>query len=137
MIKLFLDTNVVLDVLAAREPFLADSLIVFSLCESGEAEGCASALTFCTVSYILRKFVTPVTMRGKLRDLRNVLMPVELSASLLDMAMASSLPDFEDAVQFYSAVQSGADYIISRDKRHFPQDSIPVLTPTEFLLLAK
>ena len=135
--KLFLDTNVVIDVIAAREPFVADSRAIFDLCESGKADGRISALTLCTVSYVLRKFLTPGTMRTKLREFRNILTPVDLSVSLLDKAIASSIADFEDAVQFYTAVYSEADYIITRNVRHFPQDNIPVLTPTDFLVLAK
>ncbi len=135
--KLFFDTNVVIDVIAAREPFVRDSLAVLSLCESGKADGCISALTLCTVSYVLRKFVAPGTMRTKLREFRNLLTPLDLTASLLDKAIASPISDFEDAVQFYTAVYSDADYIITRNAKHFPQDNIPVLTPTAFLALMK
>lgn len=135
--KLFLDTNVVIDVIAAREPFVADSREIFNLCETGKAEGKVSALTLCTVAYVLRKFVVPRTMRTKLRELRNVLTPIDLSASLLDKAISSNIADFEDAVQFYTAVYSEADYVITRNAKHFPQDSIPVLTPTEFLALTR
>ena len=135
--KLFLDTNVVIDVIAAREPFVADSRAILNLCETGKAEGSISALTLCTVSYVLRKFVSPGTMRTKLSELRNILSPIDLSVSLLDKAISSSISDFEDAVQFYTAVYSEADYIITRNVKHFPQDNIPVLTPTEFLVLTK
>ena len=133
--KLFIDTNVVIDVIAAREPFVADSRAVLDLCETGKAEGRISVLTFCTVAYVLRKFLTPENMRSKLRDFRNVLTPIDLSVSLLDKAISSSLTDFEDAVQFYTAVYSEADYIITRNVKHFPQDNTPVLTPTDFLAL--
>ena len=132
-----LDTNVVIDVIAAREPFVADSRAIFDLCETGKADGVVSALTLCTVAYVLRKFVTPGVMRTKLRDFRNVLTPIDLSVSLLDKAISSPISDFEDAVQFYTAAYSGADYIITRNVKHFPQDNIPVLTPTDFLVLEK
>ena len=133
--KLFLDTNVVIDVVAAREPFVADSQAIFNLCEIGKAEGIVSTLTFCTLAYVLRKFVSSGTMRAKLRDLRNVLTPIDLSTSLVDRALSSQIADFEDAVQFYTAIYSKADYIITRNGKHFPQEGIPVLTPTEFLVL--
>jgi len=84
---------------------------------------------------VLRKFVPPGTMRTKLRAFRNVLTPADLSVSLLDKAISSPISDFEDAVQFYTAVYSEADYIITRNVKHFPQGNIPVLTPTEFLVL--
>ena len=135
--RLFLDTNVVIDVIASREPFAADSRAVLNFCETGKAEGCISALTLCTVSYVLRKFLSPGTMRTKLRDFRNILTPVDLSVSLLDKAISSPISDFEDAVQFYTAVYSETDYIITRNVKHFPQDNIPVLTPTAFLVLTQ
>lgn len=135
--KLFIDTNIVIDVIAAREPFVEDSRAILNLCETGKAEGIVSVLTFCTISYVLRKYATPGTMRIKLRDLRNLLIPVELSVSLLDKAIASSITDFEDAVQFYTAAYSEADYIITRDIKHFQQKEVSVLTPTAFLLLLK
>ena len=133
--KLFLDTNIVIDVIANREPFVKDSRIILNLCETGKADGIISALTLCTISYVLRKFATPGMMRTKLRDLRNILTPIDLSVSLLDKAIASSITDFEDAVQFYTAAYSDADVIITRNIKHFPQDNIPVLTPTEFLAI--
>lgn len=133
--KLFLDTNVVLDVIAGREPFLADSQAVLNLCERGKAEGFVSALTFCTVAYVLRKNVAPGTMRKNLRIFRDILKPVDLSVSILDRAIDSSIADFEDAVQYFTAAYSDADYIITRNIKHFPQDHIPVLTPTAFLAL--
>lgn len=135
--KLFLDTNVVIDVIAAREPFVADSTAVFNLCETGKVEGIISALTLCTISYILRKYLTPGTMRTKLQLFRNVLTPVDLSVSLLDKALASPISEFEDAVQFYTAVYSEADYIITRNAKHFPSNHIPVLSPTDYLALMK
>ncbi len=133
--KLFLDTNIVIDVIANREPFVEDSRIILNLCETGQAEGIISTLTLCTISYVLRKFATPGMMRTKLRDLRNILTPIDLSVSLLDKTIASSITDFEDAVQFYTAAYSDADVIITRNIKHFPQDNIPVLTPTEFLAI--
>ena len=135
--KLFLDTNVVIDVIAAREPFVANSQTLLSICETGEATGIVSTLTFCTISYVLRKLLPPDIMRMKLHGFRNILEPIDLSTTLLDRAIASSITDFEDAVQYYSAVYCGADYIITRNVKHFPQTGIPVLTPTDFLALEK
>jgi predicted nucleic acid-binding protein len=133
--KLFIDTNVVIDVIARREPFLKDSQQILYLCESGKADGVISTLTLCTVSYIMRKFITPGMMRQKLRNFRNILSPADLSLSIIDKAIDSPMSDFEDAVQFYTAVYSDADYIITRNPKHFPQNDIPVLTPTAFLAL--
>lgn len=82
----------------------------------------------------MRKLVHGMMMK-KMRDFRNILTPVDLSVSIIDKAIDSSLPDFEDAVQFYTATYSEVDYIITRDAKQFPQNNIPVLTPTAFLAL--
>ena len=84
-LKLFLDTNVIIDVIARREPFFEDSCEVLSLCETGKAEGFASAITFCTISYVLRKYATGDTLKRHLRALRDTLPPVDLTAALLDL----------------------------------------------------
>ena len=133
--KLFLDTNVIIDVIASREPFVDDSRKVLSFCEQGQAEGVMSAISLCTISYVLRKCAAPGTLRRQIRDLRNLLPPVDITTQLLDRAISSTITDFEDAVQFYSAVYCDADYIITRNAKDFPQDGIPVLSPTAFLNL--
>ena len=89
--KLFIDTNVVIDFIASRETFVDDSRAILNLCESGKVEGGISALTFCTVSYVLRKFVQPGTMRIKLSEFRNVLIPIDLTVSVLDKDLSSSI----------------------------------------------
>lgn len=131
--KLFIDTNVVVDLIAKREPFENDSRLVINLCEKGIVTGLISTLTICTLSYIMRKFIAQEKLRQSLRDLRNILKPVELSVPIIDKAIDSPMRDFEDAVQFYTAVYSQADYIITRNLKHFPQNDIPILTPTAFL----
>ncbi len=133
--KLFIDTNVVIDGIARREPFFADSQMILNLCEYGKTEGIVSTLTLCTVAYVLRKNVTPGTMRKKLRDFRNALKSIDLSVSIPDRAIDSSMTDFEGAVPFFTAAYCDADYIITRNVKHFPQDNIPVLTPAAFLAL--
>lgn len=133
--KLFIDTNVIIDVIAQREPFLQDSQEILALCESGKMDGHVSALTLCTVAYVLRKCVEPKTMRHKLRQFRNIVHPIDITGSIIDKAIDSPISDFEDAVQFYSAIYSDCDYIITRNVKHFPKDEIPVLTPSAFLAL--
>ena len=64
--KLFLDTNVIIDVIASREPFVEDSRMVLSLCEQGQAEGVMSAITLCTISCVLRKYAAPGTLRRQI-----------------------------------------------------------------------
>jgi hypothetical protein len=131
----FLDTDILLDVLAKREPFFKDSMRMFDLCESARIKGAVSALSLCTLAYVLRKSTTQSQMKNTLRALRNVLNIVDTSGNIINRAIDSALSDFEDAVQFFSAVHCGADYIVTRNVKHFPSDTVPALTPAAFLAL--
>lgn len=134
--KLFIDTNVILDVLAKREPFFSASASILNLCELGKVDGVASTLTFCTASYVLRKCLKGDAMKLHFRALRNICSPVDLTASVINKAIDSDIADFEDAVQFYSAVYCNADYIITRNTKDFPRrENLPVITPADFLAL--
>ncbi|MDD3695842.1 MAG: PIN domain-containing protein [Lentisphaeria bacterium] len=107
--------------------------MVINLCKKGIVTGLTSILIICMLSYIMREFIAPEKLRQSLRDLRNILRPIELSVPIIDKAIDSPMNDFEDAVQFYTAVYSQADYIITRNLKYFPQNDIPIPTPTVFL----
>ena len=133
--RLFIDTNVLLDVLAAREPFCADSQRIWTLSESGRAEGRVSAMSFSNCYYIVRKYAGRRSAEKAVRLLRDVFTPVDLTSQILSQAIDSGMADFEDAIQFYSAAHAQAGYIITRNVDHFPRTPMPVLSPTEFLAI--
>lgn len=132
--KVFLDTNVLIDVLAKRQPFYADSATVWTLAEKGQIEGQVSALSFTNIYYVIRKLEDAKTARSMLGLLRDVFTPVSCDAQILNLALASDFKDFEDAVQYFSAVQAESDCLISRNPNDFAKPrECPVLTPAEFL----
>ena len=131
--KLFFDTNVVLDLLAAREPFFRDACLVHSLCARGAHEGIVADFTFCTIAYVLRREKTVEEMRAALRGIHDILSVVPVGPRAIADAIASFRGDFEDEVQLRSALAAGADAILTRDKAGFSHAPIPVMTPTEFL----
>ncbi|MEX0611447.1 MAG: PIN domain-containing protein [Pirellulales bacterium] len=132
--KVFLDTNILLDVLARRQPFYADSAAVWTLAEQGRIEGLVSVLSFTNIFYVVRKLADAKTARSAMVLLRDGLTPVGCDGRILAQAIDSDLKDFEDAMQYYSAVQAGADCVLSRNPDDFPRASdCPVLTPGEFL----
>ncbi len=131
--RVFLDTNVILDVLSARQPFFEDSQRVLSYCESNLGTGFVSVLTFCTVEYVLRKAVVRERLRPMLRRLRHVLAVLPMSDKTVDGAIDSNSSDFEDALQYECAFAGAADVIVTRDKRGFAHSEIQVLSPTEFV----
>ena len=128
--KLFIDTNVVIDVLAQRQHFYDASAAILTMLEKDEAEGFISAISFNNIHYILRK------QSGKTKaNAIRMLNIVTLDEKILTRTIESAFNDFEDGIQFFSAMRSNADYLISRNVKDFPHDDIPVLTPEEFLQL--
>ena len=131
--NVFVDTNVLLDVLAQREPFYRDSAQVWSLAEGGTIRGLVSVVSFNNIYYVVRKLKGRKTANRVLGILRDVFTPVALDGQILNQAIAAGLRDFEDALQYHSAVHADAACIVSRNPSHFPKSGIPVLTPAEFL----
>lgn len=133
--KLFVDTNVVIDVLARREQFYDASSAILTMLEKDQAEGFISAISFNSIHYILRKHSGKVKADNAIRALLSVFNIATLDKRILTRTIESWFNDFEDGIQFFSAIRCNADYLISRNVRDFPHDDIPVLTPEEFLKL--
>ena len=131
--RAFIDTNVIVDVVAKREPFFADSQAVLALCATGDLEGVVSDLTFCNVAYVLRKSLGSTQLRNGLRVLKNHLTIVPVGEVAITAALESETTDFEDAVQLEAARVNQADVIITRNVRHFNNSPIRVCTPSELL----
>ncbi|HPC93706.1 MAG TPA: PIN domain-containing protein [Sedimentisphaerales bacterium] len=131
--NVFVDTNVLLDVLARREPFYAHSVGVWTLAEQGRVKGFISAISFNNIYYVTRKLRTRQAARRMMAFLRDTFEPVPLDKQILDQAIDADFEDLEDAIQYFSAVRAKSDCIISRDANVFPKPDLPVLTPAEFL----
>jgi predicted nucleic acid-binding protein len=131
--RVFVDTNVLLDVLARREPFYADAARIWSLAERGKIEALISAISYNNTYYVVRRASNRRSAEKGLRLIRNVFTPVPLTIQVLNQAMDAGFEDIEDALQFYSALHAEADCLITRDADHFPSEDLPVLAPAAFL----
>ena len=131
--RVFIDTNVIVDVVAKREPFFADSQAVLALCATGDLEGVVSDLTFCNVAYVLRKSLGSTQLLNGLRVLKKHLTVVPVGEAAISAALESETADFEDAVQLEAARANHVDVIITRNVRHFNNSPIRVCTPSELL----
>ncbi len=130
----FLDTNVLMDVFLDREPFVADSQQVWLLAERGKIRGLVSAISFPNVYYVIRKLSGVRQANRSMTMLRDVFVPVACDEQAVHQAMDARFKDFEDAIQYFSAIRADADCLISRNPKHFRTADIPVLTPSEFLV---
>ena len=131
--RTFIDTNVIVDVVAKREPFFSDSQAVLALCATGDLEGVVSDLTFCNVAYVLRKSLGSAQLRNGLRVLKNHLKVVPIGEAAITAALRNEMTDFEDAVQLEAARANRVDVIVTRNVRHFNNSPIRVCTPSELL----
>jgi len=131
--NVFFDTNVLLDVLRNRAPFVRSSQAAWLLAEQGTVTGLVSALSYSNIFYIVRKLADGPTAIAHLRLLRRNFSPVACTAATIDQALAADFTDFEDAVQYFSALAAHADCILTRNTDDFRAATIPVLTPDQFL----
>lgn len=134
MKKVFLDTNILLDIIEGREKFVLASSNVFNLGIVGKIQMYATALTFANCVYTARKNVGYENAVNGLRFIKSHLVIAAMDDAQCERALDSPMPDFEDMLQYEAAVAAGCDVIVTRDsKRHFPKTGIPVVSPEQFL----
>lgn len=132
--KVFIDTNVILDVLCGRKEFLADALKIFRLCETQQLTGYISALSVTNLIYIMRKELSPAKIREVLEKLAMLFHVTDLQANDLKKAADLMFKDYEDALQSISASRVRADVIITRNVRDYEGSKIKAVHPSDFLL---
>ena len=131
---LLIDANIVLDVLQNRENFVKESAMIWKLCETEQAKGYISTLSFANIMYILRKELTTDKIEEVYHKLCLIFEFADFSSSILSKAVEMNWKDFEDAVQSATAEQIHADYIITRNVRDFTRSKVVAFTPTELLM---
>ncbi|HEU4497341.1 MAG TPA: PIN domain-containing protein [Flavobacterium sp.] len=133
MIRLFLDTNAVLDLLAERIPFYDSIAKVATLADQKELALIVSPLSFTTVDYVLNKYESSVSVLNKLRKFKIICEVCDVNEEIIEKALNSSFKDFEDAVQYFAAIQSNCSIIITRNSKDFKSSILPIMTAEEYL----
>ena len=131
--RLFFDLNVILDVLARRDPWLDHSAALLSLVEENRAEGYVAAHSVTTLYYLLSKHHGAERATTALVDLLGLVRAVNVDHETLLKALSLRSSDLEDAVQAVCALTIDADYLVTRNTRDFPSLSIAVVSPSELL----
>ena len=132
MMRLFLDTNIVVDLLEGREPFCYDAAQLFTMAHDKKVELLVSPMTFSTASFLLRKH-GPEGVRNLLSNLRQLVSVTISDERTVDDSIASQFKDFEDAMQYYTALNAKAEIIITRNGKDFTASNLPVMTATEYI----
>ncbi|MDX2279924.1 MAG: PIN domain-containing protein [Saprospiraceae bacterium] len=134
MKKLFIDTNIVLDLLVKREPFYEEAAKLFSLGDRKKVILLVSSLTFANTNYILSKINSSMVARDILTKFKVLVTVVELNDKIIELSLNDkTFSDFEDGLQYYSAIENEADMIITRNFKDFKSSKIPVITAQTYL----
>ena len=137
MTDLFIDTDVIVDFLIDRKPFSREAAIIFTLIEQKKLKGYASSLTFSNLYYVLRKFESHTKVISKLDSISTMLTILKVDEHTIKKALASGYPDFEDSIQYFSAIENRKiDVIITRNIKDYKKSHISILTPGDYLKTA-
>ena len=122
-----------LDFLGERVPFYLSSAKIATLADKGKIEMVVSSLSFATVSYFLAKYEGVAKTKEKLRKFKIISIICELDEKIIEKGLNSDFSDYEDSLQYYSALRKECDIIITRNTKDFKRSQLPVMTPDEFL----
>lgn len=132
MKNIFLDTDIILDALLKRLDFSIPAMNVIALAHERNFKLMTSPVVFVNVHYFLDKFDR--TNKFKLlKGCRSAISIIQVNETIIDSALKSGLNDFEDAVQYYAALNANANFILTRNIKDYKHSTIPVLTAEQFL----
>ena len=130
--KAFFDADVILDLVLKRPDFFEEAKILFNYISEGKVKGFTSPIVFANVYYILTTLDKKKRALETLKKLRILLNIIPTNQKIMDLSLASDFSDFEDAIQYYSALEFGIDQIITRNTKDYKHSVILVTSPEEF-----
>jgi predicted nucleic acid-binding protein len=133
MTRLFLDTNVILDLLAERKPFYEFIAKLATIADQKKLILVTSPLSFTTVEYILKRNENAEIVIDKLRKFKIICEVCDVNEEIVEKGLNSNFKDFEDSIQYYSAVEANCSIIITRNGKDYKKSSLPILTAEEYL----
>ena len=130
---ILIDTNVLIDFIAKREPFYIFSEKVIDFCRQEIIDGAIAGHSVLNAMYILRKNFSLSELKAIFLNLCEFLYiePVDFE-KILSALKDDNFSDFEDCVQMQCALNFRADYIVTRDIKDFRGSEIPAVTPEDF-----
>jgi predicted nucleic acid-binding protein len=131
--RLFIDTNVMMDLLGERIPHYESIAKVATLADKGKIKIVVSAFSYPTVYYLLSKFESSEKVKEKLRKFRIISEVSDLDEITIEKGLASEFKDFEDALQYHCALKAECDILLTRNAKDFKESTIPVMSAEEFL----
>ena len=131
--RVIVDTNVVLDVLLDREPFVKAAVDIFCLVEESRIEAFLCATTITTIDYLLIQSLPVSKARDALRKLISLFEVATVNRPVIERALTSKIKDFEHAVLEAAGQMAGVDSVVTRNMKDFTGSVLKVFEPNEFL----
>ena len=131
--KVFIDSDVILDVLCKRIPHYQYSTQIFTLGDLKKINLYTTSLSFANVYYILRKTVGGEKAKYFLRKLRLLIKILAAGEKETDLALNSKFTDFEDALQYYTALKHNMEVILTRNVKDYKEKDLIIQTPEQFI----
>ncbi len=133
--RVLIDSDVILDIALAREPFVEHSSVVLAILEQKRCAGLVSSNILTNVYYVLRKLSSNGQARDFIRDLLQIIEVVSVNHNAVIKALDSEFTDLEDAFQHFAALEARCDCIVTRNSADYVKAVIPVYSPREFIAL--
>ncbi|GAA0871570.1 PIN domain-containing protein [Gangjinia marincola] len=131
--RLFLDANIMLDLLGDREPYYEAIAKIATLAEKDKLTLVVSPISLATVNYFLTKFENEKIAKEKLRKFEVICEISSINKMTVEKSLQSDFKDFEDALQYYCALDSDCAIIITRNAKEFKKSALPIMSAHEFL----
>ena len=133
MDKVFVDTDIVLDLLMQRQPFYTHAARLFTLADNGKIKINISAVCFNNLNYLLAKQYDRIGSKKLLVQFKKLVNVLAVDDEIIDEALISPFPDFEDAIQYHTAIRNKIPVIITRNLRDYKKSEIPVITAEMYI----
>ena len=119
MDKILVDSDIILDLLSARQPHYYAAAELFSLADEGSIKIFVSSLSFSNVNYILSRQYNGDQTRKKLLKFKTLVSILSVNEKTIELALASEFKDFEDAIQYYTAIENDIITLLTRNLKDF------------------
>ena len=133
MEKVFVDTDIILDLLSDREPFSEHSAKLFSAADKGNIKIHVSSLSFSNLHYILSKQYSSDQSRKRLLKFKTLVTVLAVTDKIIDLALSSDFKDFEDGIQYFTAIENNVKILLTRNLKDYKTSEIPIMTAEQFM----
>jgi predicted nucleic acid-binding protein len=133
--KVFVDTDIIYDLLGKRDPFYLAAAQLFTMADEGKVQVFISALSLANLHYLISKQRSEEEAKEILRKFKVLVHVAPLNDKIIDLALNSEFSDFEDAIQYFSALQNEIEVLLTRNLKDYKKAQITVLTAQDFINL--